>query len=71
MSHRPRRDIGRIIREGTAIDRAMVAAQRRVILRHRQLGIPLVLWRDGQVVEVDPETVDLPELPDDAPNGHE
>ena len=64
MSHRPRRDIGRIIREGTAIDRAMVAAQRRVILRHRQLGIPLVLWRDGQVVEVDPESVELPELPE-------
>ena len=63
--------MGRIIREGTAIDRAMVAAQRRVILRHRQLGIPLVLWRDGQVVEVDPETVELPELPDDTPNGHE
>ncbi len=71
MSHRPRRDIGRIIREGTAIDRAMVAAQRRVILRHRQLGIPLVLWRDGRVVEVDPHTVELPELPDDAPNGHD
>lgn len=68
MSPQPRRDIGRIIREGTAIDRAMVAAQRRVILRHRQLGIPLVLWRDGQVVEVDAETVELPELPDEASN---
>jgi len=36
--------------------------------RHRQLGIPLVLWRDGQVVEVDPQTVELPELPDEAPD---
>ncbi len=68
MSQHPRRDIGRIIREGTAIDRAMVAAQRRTILRHRQLGIPLVLWRDGQVVEVDAATVELPELPDEAPD---
>lgn len=38
----------------------MVAARRRVIQRHRQLGLPLVIWRDGQVVEVPPESVELP-----------
>jgi len=63
MSRRPSRDIESIIREGTAIDRAIVAARRRVIQRHRQLGVPLVIWRGGQVVEVPPESV---ELPDDA-----
>ncbi len=57
---RPRRDIENIIRDGTAIDRAIVAARRRVIRRHRQLGVPLAIWRDGQVVEVPPESVDLP-----------
>jgi len=31
-----------------------------VIRRHRQLGVPLVIWRDGQVVEVSPESVELP-----------
>ena len=41
MSRRPSRDIERIIRDGTAIDRAIVAARRRVIQRHRQLGVPL------------------------------
>ncbi len=60
MSRRPSRDIGSIIRDGTAIDRAIVAARRRVIQRHRQLGVPLVIWRDGQVVEVAPESVELP-----------
>ncbi len=63
MSSKPSRDIGSIIREGTAIDRAIVLAQRRVIRRHRQLGVPLVLWRDGQVVEVPPESVELPADP--------
>jgi hypothetical protein len=60
MSRRPSRDIENILRDGTAIDRAIVAAHRRVILRHRQLGVPLVIWRDGQVVEVPPESVELP-----------
>ena len=60
MSRDPLRDIERTIRDGAAIDRAIVAAHRRVILRHRQLGVPLVIWRDGQVVEVSPESIDLP-----------
>ncbi|MDP2744137.1 MAG: hypothetical protein Q8P00_03610 [Dehalococcoidia bacterium] len=60
MNQRPSRDIESIIRDGTAIDRAIVAARRRVILRHRQLGVPLVIWREGLVVEVPPESVELP-----------
>ena len=60
MSRRSSRDIGIIIRDGTAIDQAIVAARRRVIQRHRQLGVPLVIWRGGQVVEVSPESVELP-----------
>lgn len=62
MSERPVRDIQSIIRDGTAIDRAIVAAHRRVIRRHRQLGVPLVIWRDGAVVEVTPESVELPTI---------
>lgn len=69
MSARPPRDIGRIIREGTAIDRAIIAARRQVIRRHRQLGVPLVIWRDGRVVELDPESVELPIVPGDLSPG--
>ena len=65
MSQRPTRDIASIIREGSAIDRAMAAAQRRVVLRHRLLGIPLVIWRDGRVVEVPAESLDLAANADD------
>lgn len=60
MSAPPSRDIAAIIRDGAAIDRAIIAARRRVIQQHRQLGVPLVIWRDGQVVEVDAESVELP-----------
>ncbi len=55
-----KRDVAAMFRDGDAIDRAIVAAHRRVILHHRQLGLPLVIWRDGKVVEVPPESVELP-----------
>ena len=60
MNRRSSHDIENIIRDGTAIDRAIISARRRVICRHRQLGVPLVIWRDGRVVEVSPESVELP-----------
>lgn len=64
MNPSPPRDIAAIILDGTAIDRAMAAAHRRVLEHHRQLGIPLVIWRGGKVVEVAPESVNLPPDPD-------
>ena len=68
MTQRGIRDVEAKLRDGMAIDRAIVAAQRRVILRHRQLGIPLVIWRDGRVVEVPPDSVELPQLRDESGN---
>ncbi len=53
-------DPAAILRDGDAIDRAMVAAHRQVILRHRQSGVALAIWRDGRVIEVAPESLDLP-----------
>lgn len=64
MSQELSREIGSIIRDGSAIDGAILAARRRVIRRHRRLGVPLVIWRDGRVVEVSPESVELPTDPD-------
>ncbi|MGH8674710.1 MAG: hypothetical protein ACREVG_10400 [Burkholderiales bacterium] len=60
MTQQPERNSEAAIRDGDALDRAIVAARRRVIRRHRQLGIPLVIWRNGEVVEVTPESVELP-----------
>ena len=54
-----------MLRDGEAIDRAIVRAHREVVLRHRKLGLPLVIWRDGRVVEVPADTFELP--PDDEP----
>ena len=61
MIDRSTKDISAIVRDGTAIDRAIEAARRRIVREHRRLGLPLVIWRDGRVVEVSPESVAVPE----------
>ena len=66
MRREPRRDPAEVLRDGEAIDRAIARAHRQVVLRHRKLGLPLVIWRDGKVVEVSADTFDLP--PDDEPD---
>jgi len=67
MKVRSREEIARAARAGAALDRAMVAAYRRTVLRHRAAGVPLVVWRDGRVVEVPADKVELPEAGAAAP----
>lgn len=55
------RNIERLLVETDIPERAMIATQRAVILEHRLRGLPLVLWRDGKVVEVPADSVELPE----------
>ena len=65
MSDEQETDIDALMREGTKIDAAMCEAVRRAALRHKQLGFPLVGWRNGQVVEIPPDEIVVPE-----PKGH-
>jgi hypothetical protein len=55
------KDISRLFREGTPIDEAMSAAVREAVLRHKQLGLPLVVWRDGKTVWIPPEEIEIPD----------
>lgn len=48
---------------------AIIRAARRAAEVARQHHQPLVLWRDGRIIEVMPE--DLPPLPDKAPRQDE
>ena len=66
MRERTSEEIARIMRDGNAIDRSLVAAYRRTVLRHRQHHVPLVVWQDGAVVEVSADDVELPPVPDGA-----
>lgn len=61
MTQRSVKDSAAILRDGTAIDLAIERAGYDVVVRHRQLGVPLVIWREGRVVEVPPESVRIPD----------
>jgi predicted ABC-type ATPase len=53
--------LARCFRDTTVLERAMRITHARVIRRHRLLNQPLVTWRDGKVVELDPHTVPMPD----------
>jgi hypothetical protein len=37
--------------------KAMTAAVRDAVLRHKQLGLPVAVWRDGRVVWLSPDEI--------------
>lgn len=43
------------------VTRAMGEAVRKTLRMHKLLGYPIVVWRDGKVVHVPPEEIELPE----------
>lgn len=45
------------MREGTEIDEALRRAVREALLRHKKLGNPVAVWRDGKVVILPPEEI--------------
>lgn len=54
--NRPK-DIDKIFREGVLIDRALAKAAREAILLHKRAGLPVVVWRNGRTVRMDPDEI--------------
>ncbi len=46
------KDIGKIFRDGTLIEKAVKEAALEAKRTHQRLGLPAAVWRDGQVVWV-------------------
>ena len=60
MTPRSASEIEAVMRDDNAVSQAFVAAYRRTVVRHRYLGLPLIVWKDGRVVEVSADEVELP-----------
>lgn len=54
----PQEDIETVLENGQRIDEALTQAARAALLRHKQAGLPVAIWRDGKVAWVRPEEVD-------------
>jgi hypothetical protein len=61
MKARKPRDLTRIFKEGTLIDAALTEGVLEALKRHKQLGCPVVEWRNGKTVWVAPEDIRIPE----------
>lgn len=57
MANALKKDIGKIISEGTQIDEAVKQAVKEAVLKHKQAGNPIVAMKDGQMVWIRPEEI--------------
>jgi hypothetical protein len=57
MAAEKTKDISKIFAEGKLIDRALRQAVREALRRHKEAGLPIVVWRRGKVVLVPPEKI--------------
>jgi len=57
MKEKNKKEIDDIFREGALIDKALKDGVRDALIRHKQAGNPIVVWRDGKVVWLMPEEI--------------
>ena len=50
-------NIDKIFAEGSLIDEAIRESVRRALLAHKNAGNPVAVWRNGQVVMLNPESL--------------
>lgn len=58
LADRP--DIGALFADNERMTAALNEGVRQAYIRHKKLGLPIVVWENGRVVEIPPE-----EIPDD------
>ena len=57
MNEHNDKTIDKIFADGTLIDLALKQAVQSALLRHKQVGNPVAVWRDGKVVWIPPEEI--------------
>ena len=57
MKKKSEKSIDEIFKEGSLIDNALKKAIQETLLRHKQAGNPIVVWRDGKIVWLKPEEI--------------
>ncbi len=57
MEREIEKSIDEIFEEGTLIDRALEQAVKEALLKHKQAGNPIVIWKHGKAVWLQPEEI--------------
>lgn len=56
-----RKDIGKLFNDREGMDRALAGAVRQALLQHKRMGNSVATWREGKVVWIAPEEIDVAE----------
>jgi hypothetical protein len=56
-----------VLADKVRVERELTRGLREALRRHKLLGESIAVWKDGKVVIVPPEDVELPPLPDELP----
>jgi len=62
MVSKTNKTITELFREGMPIDKALARGARDALLFHKRIGNPIAVWRDGQVVHIPPEEIQIPDI---------
>jgi hypothetical protein len=60
MSTDESKDVEAIMLDGRLIYQALREAWVRDLIRHKRLGTPIVVWRDGKVVWIPADEIEIP-----------
>jgi hypothetical protein len=69
IRHAKDQPISELLADTERVTEAVRQAGRDARLRHKQMGVPLVVWRDGKVVEIPPEEI-VVDPPSEATNSN-
>jgi hypothetical protein len=61
MNAKEPKDVRAIMLDGAAIQRAQRQSWIQMLDRHKRLGNPIVVWRDGKVVWIPAEEIVIPD----------
>jgi hypothetical protein len=59
--HDMKKDIGKLLEDREGMHRALTKAVRQAVLQHKKMGNPVATWRDGKVVWIQPDEIDIPD----------
>jgi hypothetical protein len=58
-----KRPLAERLQDSELILRAVSRGVREALIRHKQAGNPIAAWRDGEVVWIQPEDIEIPPEP--------
>ena len=61
MQDTSKKNIAELFDDRQGMDRALARAIRRAVLNHKRTGNPVATWRDGKVVWLEPDEIEIPD----------